>query len=56
MESWVNQQQFKQRTNQRWEHIVQIIPNGCLDDYEVKVNKDSFKHQANKGKMTDSRD
>ena len=22
------------------------IPNGCLDAYEVKVNKDTFKYQA----------
>ena len=23
-----------------------FIPNGCLDAYEVKVNKDTFKYQA----------
>jgi hypothetical protein len=25
---------------------VLIIPNGCLDVYEVKVNKDTSKYQA----------
>ena len=28
---------------------VQSIPNGCLDAYEVKENKDTFKYQT-KGK------
>ena len=27
--------------------LIQYIPNGCLDAYEVKVNKDTFKYQAN---------
>ena len=27
------------------EFAVQIIPNGCLDAYEVKVNIDIFKYQ-----------
>ena len=26
-------------------YILQPIPNGCIDAYEVKVNKDIFKYQ-----------